>query len=79
MLMGEFSGIGRRFLPAEQGAFAVPKGRRKHHAYDEEVNEPASLIEDEAVEVEQEIPIEENESVESGEAKANSDAAVFEE
>ncbi|MCZ7656878.1 MAG: hypothetical protein M5U07_03030 [Xanthobacteraceae bacterium] len=38
----------------------VPKKRQRHHSYDESVNEPARVIEDEAVAVENEAPAEEN-------------------
>lgn len=44
---------------------AIPKKRAKHYSYDEGVNESPALIEDEAVEVEADIPSEENESVET--------------
>jgi hypothetical protein len=42
-----------------------PKRRERHHNYDESVDEPASLLEDEAVEVEEALPAEENDPVEA--------------
>ncbi len=45
-------------------AGTVPKRRQRHHSYDESVDEPPALIADESVEVEAEIPAEENEPVE---------------
>ena len=46
----------------EAGNGAPRRGRR--HSYDESLDEPAKLIDDEAVEVERETPSEENEPVE---------------
>ena len=46
----------------ETGNRAPRKGRRR--SYDEGLDEPAKLINDEAVEVERETPAEENEPVE---------------
>ena len=43
---------------------AIPRKRQKHYSYDESVDEPSKLIEDEAVDVEREVPAEENEPVE---------------
>ena len=57
----------------------VPKGRRKHHSYDESVNEPATLIEDEPVEIQQEVPAEENEPLETIEENNNSNTPAFDE
>jgi hypothetical protein len=45
----------------EKNCSRVPKRRQQHHSYDESVDESAKLIEDEAVEIEQEAPSEENE------------------
>ena len=42
----------------------APKKRQRHHSYDEGVDEPASLLEQEAVEIERETPAEEAEMVE---------------
>jgi hypothetical protein len=43
----------------------IPKKRQHHHSYDEGTNEPADLIEEETVEVEAELPSEENEPIET--------------
>jgi hypothetical protein len=58
---------------------AIPKKRQSHHSYDESVDEPARLIENEAVEIEAEVPAEENESVEKSEQEDKSAPPVFEE
>jgi hypothetical protein len=55
-----------------------PKRRERHHSY-EGVDEPAKLIEQEPVEIEEEIPAEENESVERVEENNKSDPPAFEE
>ena len=49
---------------AGKSSSVVPKLPQKRHSYNESVDEPAKLIEDEPVEVEQEIPAEENEPLE---------------
>jgi hypothetical protein len=41
-----------------KGAHLVPKKRARHHSYDESVDEPAKLLEQEAVEIEKESPSE---------------------
>ena len=56
-----------------------PKQRQKHHSYDERVDEPARLIDDETVDVEREAPAEDNEPVETIERENTSKASVFEE
>jgi hypothetical protein len=62
-----------------QSNATVPKRRQRHHSYDESVDEPAKLIEDEAVEIEEELPAEENEPVERIEKDNSSNASpVFE-
>ncbi len=43
---------------------AAPRKRPKHHSYDESVDEPAKLLNEEAVEIEEEIPAEDTEAVE---------------
>jgi hypothetical protein len=58
---------------------AVPKGRQRHYSYDESVDKPAKLIEEESVEIEEEVPAEENESIETIEKNNNSGAPIFEE
>jgi hypothetical protein len=57
----------------------VPKRRKRHYSYDESVDEPAKVIKDEGVEVEREIPAEENEPVERIEEDNESDPSAFEE
>jgi hypothetical protein len=41
-----------------------PKKRPRHYSYDESVDEPAKLLEQEAVDIEEEIPSEDTEPVE---------------
>jgi len=55
-----------------------PKQRDKHHSYNENVDEPAKLINDEAVEVEREVPAEPNEPVERVEDDDTSKPPAFE-
>jgi hypothetical protein len=47
-----------------KAARAVPKKRPRHHSYDESVDEPAKLLEQEAVEIEKEIPSEDTPAIE---------------
>jgi hypothetical protein len=56
----------------------VPK-KPRHHSWDESADEPAKLIEQETVEVEGEIPAEQNEPVEGGEGEERPPAAYEEE
>jgi hypothetical protein len=56
----------------------VPK-RKKHYSHDESVDEPAGLIEDEACDIEQEAPAEENEPQQSIDKDDEADNAAFEE
>ena len=58
---------------------AIPKKRQRHHSYDESVDEPAKLIENEAVDIEAARPLEENEPVEGTEDKNDSEPPAFEE
>ena len=46
---------------AAHRAKTSPKKRPRHHSYDESVDEPAKLLEQEAVEIEQETPSEDTE------------------
>jgi hypothetical protein len=57
----------------------APKRRQSHHSYDESLDEPAKLIADEPVEIEEEIPAEENQPVERIEEDNKSDPPAFEE
>jgi hypothetical protein len=45
-------------------AEVVPKKRQRHHSYDESVDESAKLLEQEAVEIEREIPSEDTPLIE---------------
>lgn len=58
---------------------AGPKKRDKHYSYDESVDESAKLIDSEFVEVEAEVPAEENEPVESVEPEDHPATPAFEE
>jgi hypothetical protein len=48
-----------------QSAAVIPKKRSRHYSYNESVDEPARLLEEEAVEVEEELPAEDTDSIES--------------
>ena len=65
-------------MQTNQIATVPPKGRKMHHSYDESVDEPAKLIAEEAAEVEEEGPAEENEPVEQIDDKDAPDPPVFE-
>lgn len=56
----------------------IPKRRQRHHSYDESVDEPESLINDEPVDIEKEVPAEESEPVERVEENS-ADSPTFEE
>ena len=56
-----------------------PKQPEKRHSHNENVDEPAKLIDDEAVEVEREVPSEGNEPVERVEEDDTSKPPAFEE
>lgn len=43
----------------------IPKKRPRHHSYDESVDEPATLLEQEAVEIEKETPSEDSAAIET--------------
>jgi len=58
---------------------SVPKRRQRHYSYDESLDEPGKLIADEPVEIEREIPAEENEPVEGTEANDSTGPPAFEE
>jgi len=57
----------------------VPRRRQRHYSYNESLDEPAKLIADEPVEVEEEAPTEENEPVERIEVNNSVEPAAFEE
>lgn len=56
-----------------------PKRRAKHLSYDESLDEAAKLIEAEPVEIEAEVPAEENEPVEGTADDTEPPPAAFEE
>ena len=56
-----------------------PKKKDKHYSYNESVDETAKLIDAEPVEVEAEVPMEENEPIESTQEKDNPTPPLFEE
>jgi len=76
-------------LSAMQGRAHSPSGhtsppgtsgkRRRRYSYDEGVDEPGKLIEIESVEVEAEVPAEENEPVERIKTPDKPDTPAFEE
>lgn len=47
-----------------KGKEVGPKNREKHYSYDESVDEAPELIESESVEIEAEIPSDDNEPIE---------------
>ena len=56
-----------------------PRQPEKRHSHNEDVDEPAKLIDDEAVEVEREVPLDGNEPVERVEEDDTSKPPAFEE
>ena len=58
--------------------FVGPKTRDRHYSYDESLDEAPKLIEQEAVEVEEAVPAEENESVERDGEDKKPDSPAFE-
>jgi hypothetical protein len=65
-------------MEAQMKAATVPKKRQRHHSYDESVDEPAKLIENEAVDIEEAVPLEENEPVEGADEKNDEPPPAFE-
>jgi len=63
---------------SDKFATGNPKKRRRRYSYDESVDEPAKLIEIESVEVEAEVPAEENEPVKGIEPDNNHETPAFE-
>jgi hypothetical protein len=55
----------------------IPKRRQRHYSYNESVDEPAKLIEDEPVEIEEEVPAEEKRPVEGIENDDEPDSPAF--
>ena len=58
---------------------AGPKQRQQHYSFDENVDEPAKLIDDEATEIEHEVPADENESIEGQQDHEKHEPPAFEE
>ena len=68
-----------RATSAAAGRAIVPRRRLRHYSYNESVDEPAKLIADEPVEVEQEAPAEENQPIEKIETNNSVEPPAFEE
>jgi hypothetical protein len=66
-------------LTGDKKRAAIPKRRQKHHSYNENVDESANLIADEPVEIEEERPAEENESLQRAEDDTKPETPTFEE
>jgi hypothetical protein len=64
---------------AAGGRAIAPRRRQRHYSYDESLDEPAKLIADEPVDVEQEAPAEDNESIEKIENNNSAEPPAFEE
>ena len=76
----QLSGMqGRAHSPSGHTRAGSSGKRRRRYSYDEGVDEPGKLIEIESVEVEAEVPAEENEPVERIEKPDKPDAPAFEE
>jgi hypothetical protein len=65
--------------PLARCCAAGPKQRQQHYSYDENVDEPAKLIEDEATEIEHEVPADEKESIEGQQDQEKHETPAFEE
>jgi hypothetical protein len=61
------------------GSDAGPKQKNKHYSYDENIDEPAKLIDEETVEIERAVPMDENEPVEQIDKSEKSMPPAFEE
>jgi hypothetical protein len=57
----------------------VPKRRQRKYSYDEGLDEPAKLIDDEPAEIEREAPADENEPIEQIEVGIPPEIPAFEE
>jgi hypothetical protein len=68
-----------QLVARDKTANGIPKKRQRHYSYDESVDEPAKLIENEPVEVDAEVAAEENEPVERIEREDKPVSAAFEE
>lgn len=63
----------------EARAGTGPKRRQRHYSYNEAVDEPGKLLDDEPVEIEEERPAEDKRPVEGVEENAEPDSPAFEE
>jgi hypothetical protein len=63
---------------ARDGNAGIPKSRKMHHSYDESADEAARLIDHEPVEVEAELPADENPSIEGNEQEDEPPSAFVE-
>jgi len=57
----------------------VPKKQRRPLPYGEDMNEPSALVQDEPVDVERDVPDQENDPVERVESDSKAGPAIFEE
>lgn len=57
---------------------AGPKKQNRHYSYDESLDEAPKLIDDEAVEVEQAVPADENEAIERDDENKKPHPPAFE-
>ena len=67
-----------RSTAGEKTGGGLSKRRWRRHSHDGNVDEPAKLIEMESVEIEAEVPAEENEPVETIEQNDKPEAPAFE-
>lgn len=63
----------------DHGIKSIPTRRQRRHSYDESVDQSVQLIESEAVEVEAEIPVEREQSVERSNQEDDPAPPAFEE
>lgn len=66
-------------LNRQASRFAAGPKQRRHYSYDENVDEPTKLIEDEATEIEHEVPADENKSIEGQQDQEKHEPPAFEE
>ena len=68
-----------QIMVESQNRLFGPKQRAKHVSYNENVDEPAKLIDQEAVEIEREVPAEDSDPVERSDDGKSSEPPIFEE
>jgi len=66
-------------MTAKKRIATVPRRRQRHYSYDESLDEAATLIADEPVEIEHEAPAEEADPVERTEGDTAPERPAFEE